>query len=140
MFIIENRGQAIHHTNYWQSDHAAAGYVYLSWNAGAARLLIPDSSTPMLKEMRGATEVIVSRGPWPEQGRAEAIELLWEDGSDTPFVIQLVAEQCDRLIPDAEQGGGFIVAAWSPAGIQGQWPGKYRRVDRLPCFQPWSDQ
>ncbi|KXL10450.1 hypothetical protein AXH19_08415 [Escherichia coli] len=44
MFFIENEGQAVAGTDYWQSVQAQAGYVYLSWNAGAARLLVPDAA------------------------------------------------------------------------------------------------
>ena len=63
MLEIRNQGQAILSTNYWDSDHAKAGYFYLSWNAGAGRLLVPDSQKATLREMKGAREVIISRGP-----------------------------------------------------------------------------
>ncbi len=35
---IKNSGQAIAETNYWQSEYANKGYVFLSWNAGAAQI------------------------------------------------------------------------------------------------------
>lgn len=140
LITINNRGQAILATDYWATPAAAAGYVFLSWNAGAGRVLIPDSRKSMLREMAGATEVIVSRGPWAEQNGREALELLWEDGSAAPFAIHLVAEQTDRLLPDTDQGGGFVIAAWTRGGLKGRWPGRYRRVDRLPCLAPWSEQ
>ncbi|HCB9920265.1 TPA: hypothetical protein M2R06_005113 [Escherichia coli] len=43
MFFIENEGQAVARTDYWQSVQAQAGYVYLSWNAGCNQVnhLIP---------------------------------------------------------------------------------------------------
>lgn len=137
MFVIQNQGQAIAATDYWQSEHARAGLLYLSWNAGCARLLVPDAAKSLLREMRHAREVIVSRGPWSGQGGREALELLWEDDSDAPFAVHLVAEQTDRLIPDTDQGCGFTVAAWSRGGLKGRWPGRYRRVDEIPCLQPW---
>lgn len=138
MLTIENQGQAIKATNYWDSEHARRGLLYLSWNAGAGRVLIPDAAKAMLRELKGASEVIVSRGPWADQGGLEAIELLWEDGSDSPFSVHLVAEQCDRLIPDYEQGGGFVVTVWTRGGIKGRWPGRYRVVESIPCLQPWA--
>ena len=61
MFFIENEGQAVAGTDYWQSVQAQAGYVYLSWNAGAARLLVPDAAKHLLREMRGAEYVITVR-------------------------------------------------------------------------------
>lgn len=89
--------------------------------------------------MRGAKEVIVSRGPWIEQSRRDALELLWEDGSDNPFAVHLVAEQTDRLIPETDQGGGFAVSAWTRDGKRGEWPGKYRVVSEIPWLKPWED-
>lgn len=68
MFEIINKGQALVSTNYWTSEHAEAGYCYLTWNAGAARILIPDAVRHLLREMKGAREVIISRGPWTDQG------------------------------------------------------------------------
>ncbi|EHV4930117.1 hypothetical protein K0P21_004677 [Escherichia coli] len=53
MFFIENEGQAVARTDYWQSVQAQARYVYLSWNAGAARLLVPDAAKHLLREMGG---------------------------------------------------------------------------------------
>ena len=137
MLTISNRGQAIVSTNYWDSEQARAGYCYLSWNAGAGRVLIPDSAKDMLRELKGAREVIVSRGPWTDQGGREALELLWEDDSDAPFSLHIVAEQTDRLLPDTDQGGGFVVTAWTRGGLKGRWPGRYRKVERLPCLDPW---
>lgn len=59
-FVFENRGQALIHTNYWDNEHATKkGFVFLIWNAGAARLLIPDLAKPLLRDMRGAHEVII---------------------------------------------------------------------------------
>lgn len=87
--------------------------------------------------MQGASDVLVSRGPWIDHGGRDAIELLWEDGSNTPFCLHLVAEQCDRLVPETEQGGGFVVAAWSRDGIEGSWPEKYRCVSKIPYLAPW---
>ena len=76
----------------------------------------------------------MSAGLWG--GRA-AVELLWEDGSEAPFCLHLVAEQTDRWLPDADQGGGFVVTAWSEDGEQGRWPGFFRRVAEIPCLAPW---
>jgi hypothetical protein len=60
---IENDGPAIRATDYWRSPFADAGFCFLSFNAGAARLLLPDSLAHVVPELRAAREVIVSRGP-----------------------------------------------------------------------------
>ncbi|MFE8034772.1 hypothetical protein [Thiohalocapsa marina] len=138
--IIQNKSQAIDWTDYWTSEHARAGLFFLSWNAGAGRLLVPDSQKRCLREMRGASQVIVSRGPWVDQGGRDALELLWEDGTDSPFAVHIVAEQTDRMIPDTQQGGGFDIAVWTRGGLKERWPGRYRVVDAIPDLRPWSEQ
>lgn len=135
--VIGNQAQQIVDTNYWETPQAASGYFYLSWNAGAARLLIPDNQKHILRETKKAKEVIISRGPWTEQGNRDAVELMWEDNSDAPFILILLAEQCDRMLPDTDQGRPFVVTAWTKAGQKARWPGKYRRVQGLPYLQPW---
>lgn len=35
----------------------------------------------------------------------DALELVFEDGSDAPFVIHMLSEQYDRLLPENNQEG-----------------------------------
>lgn len=143
MIHIENAAQRILKTNYWDSEHARSGYFFLSWNAGAGRLLVPDAQKPILVEVRSARMVIVSRGPIADPrtgGTRPALELLFEDGSDSPYAIHIVEEQTDRNLPETNQGGGFLIAAWTRNGLRQTWPGKYRAVEELPCLLPWSEQ
>ena len=63
---IENKGQRIVRTNYFDTENARSGFVYLSWNAGAGRVLLPDSRKEWLPEMNGETRY---RLAWPV-GRA----------------------------------------------------------------------
>jgi hypothetical protein len=53
---IENNGPEIAATNYYDSPNAGAGYVYLSINAGALRLLVPDSQSQLVDEVKTAFE------------------------------------------------------------------------------------
>jgi len=135
MISVVNEGQAIKHSDYWQSEQDRAGYLFLSWNAGAARLMVPDASEALLKEMHGAQYVIISKGE-PE-GRG-ALEHLFENGSDAPFVVHMLLEQSDRLLPEAEEGGDIVVTVWTRGGSQLQYPGKYRVVGTLPDLSPWQ--
>ncbi|WP_231370146.1 hypothetical protein [Thioalkalivibrio sp. ALE16] len=85
--------------------------------------------------------VIVSRGPWEpfEGGEAkDALELLWEDDSETPFALHIAIEQSDRQLPEHNQGGGFVITAWTRGGLKGRWPGRYREVEAIPHLQPWK--
>jgi hypothetical protein len=138
LLTIRNDGQEIVETSYWDSAQCKSGYCYLSWNAGAGRLLLPDALAAALTDMRAASCVIVSRGRWREQGNRDALELLFEDGTDSPYCVHLVAEQTDRLLPDTDQGGGFVIIVWTRDGAQLRLPGKYRSVASIPCLDPWQ--
>ena len=139
LITIGNNGQAIAKTNYWDMPNAKKGCFYLSWNASAARLLVPEFQKAAIAEMKTAKEIIISRGIWHPHGRA-ALELLFEDYTNSPFSIHIVTEQCDRLIPETDQGSGFVVAIWTKEGKQFECPGKYRTVDKLPCLAAWTEQ
>lgn len=139
MLEIFNKGAAILSTNYWDSEQARQGYVFLSFNAGFARVLLPDAMKSQLPEMRSATMVILSHGPWSERAGANGWELLFEDGTDAPYCLHLSEEQSDRTLPAADQGGGFWLTVWTRGGEKLRLPAKFRRVAELPCLQPWVD-
>lgn len=136
IITIENDGPKIKSTNYWESENARKGLVYLSTNAGCVRLLVPDISSGFISEMKTGKHVIMSRGPWPAAGKDDAVELLFEDFTDTPFAIHLQAGQCDML-PDGK--GGWSFAAWTREGVQVELPLKYRRVREIPWLRPWKE-
>src|SRR5690606_22796554 len=124
MISIANKGQIIAKTNFFDSQYARRGLFYLSWNAGAGRLLVPDSQKRAISEMRSAKYVIVSRGPWLEYDGADALELLFEDFSDAPYVLTIKQEACDRPLPATDQGGGFLISAWTRGGQKLCLPGR----------------
>lgn len=136
---VENDGQLIVATNYWRSDLARLGACYLSLNAGAFRLLLPDEEQHILAEVESAYEVVVSRGPWPEGGKADALELLFEEGSSHPFAIHMGVEQVDRMPLDSDADQQWIFTVWIDS--EGEplmalsLPCWYRRVQRLPCLE-----
>ena len=138
--IITNRGPDITSTDYWDSTQADNGFFYLSWNAGHGRLLVPKPHEREIKYMASASMCIVSRGLWTDQGNREAWELLFEDGSDSPYCVHLGVDMSDRLLPDSDQGGGFNITLWTRKGLQGSLPGKYRRVATLPNLDPLTEQ
>ena len=138
LIIISNRGQVVASTNYFDSANAAAGFLFLSWNAGAGRLLVPDRQKALVREMKTAQYVIVSAGPLTAQGGIPVLELLFEDSTDSPFVVQLSAKQTDRILPDRDQGGGFYISVWTRGGVKLRLPGRFRKVPEIPSLAPWS--
>jgi hypothetical protein len=98
---VGNRGEdiSLESTNYWDSEMAHRGNLFLSWNAGAGRLLVPDCLTSAIPEMLTGSVAVISRGPWPAGQKADAIEIMFEDDSDSPFCMHLSVEQCSQMLP-----------------------------------------
>lgn len=136
MIEIHNNGQDVAGTNYWDSPHAAAGYAFASWNAGALRLLLPPALLRDLPDMQTGKLVVITRGSL--QGRA-ALEVMFDDDSEEPYTLHIVAEQTDRMPPDSEHGIPIAVSAWSQAGLLHTWRGKYRVGAALPDMTPWVE-
>jgi hypothetical protein len=137
---IENHGPLLIASNFWGTEMERAGKFYLSINAGAFRLLVPRGQEPAVTEMATAQEVVVSRGPWPAEGRDEGIELLFEDGSDAPFCLHLSIESLDRLPLAEDAGREWVFTAWT-APRRGrphkalERPCWYRVVPKIPWLR-----
>lgn len=140
MLFIENDGPHIVSTNYWNSALCENGGCFLSWNGGEARLLIPPALMQYVPEIRSATQVIVSGGPWDDMGGCFAYELLFEDNSDNPFCIHIAADQqSDRRLLKTDHGRAFGLSAWTEEGRLFSLPARYRSVTKIPCLSPWND-
>ena len=142
MIEIHNHGPLILSTNYWDSELAREGKLFVSVNAGAIRILLPPQAYGWLSDMRMARECILSRGPLPEQQEAEGIEILWDDGSDSPFALHLTAASFDLLPAEPEAGREWICSTWTAKDGR---PHKslerichWRRVSKIPCLLPWQ--
>jgi hypothetical protein len=135
LITIENRGQKIKDTNYWTSDYAKSGKIFLSVNAGCIRMLIPESMFTIIPEIETGKKVIISRGPWPDMGKEDAFELMFEDYSDNPFALWVGTEQWD-LIPKKSQKWDF--SAWTQTGMFYSAKCKYRTVTKLPWLKELS--
>lgn len=132
---IRNDGPLIRETNYWSTPHAQRGMFYVSINAGAFRLLVPPSQQGTLADIRTGQYVIVTRGSW--NGR-DALELLFEDGSDSPFVLHVLAAQVDRMPARTDEGRTDLrCLIYTKTGLALDLPARYRRATRLPDLRPW---
>jgi hypothetical protein len=140
--LTENHGPLIVSSTYWDSAIEEAGKVWISVNAGTIRILVPRVVRRIINDMRNAKYVILSRGPWPDKKLDDAIELLFEDGSDEPFCLHLSPESFDNLPGEPEVGREWALSVWD---LKKGKPHKsverkchWRRVAKLPCLQPWE--
>ena len=109
------------------------------FRSGAGRLLVPDCLKSAIPEMLTGKVAVISRGPWPSGHKADALEILFDDGSDQPFSVQLSVGQCSQMLPDTDIGTDYPFTIWTRHGKAGSMTGKYRRADTLPCLKPWSE-
>jgi len=143
--VIHNAGPEIVATNFWGSELELAGEFYCSVNAGVIRLLLPvAASYGTLNDMISAEYCIISKGPWPEQKEPEAIEILFEDRSDSPYALQLAPASFDLLPGEPPEGRDWVFSLWT---FKDGHPFKlmeracyWRRVSRIPCRQAWKNE
>ncbi|WP_312918389.1 hypothetical protein [Stutzerimonas kunmingensis] len=137
MITIGNDGPLIKHTNYWQSEYFHSGYALLSWNAGVARLLLPDVLKPGLRDMKTAEHVIISCGPMLQAGGRQGLEILFDDYSDNPFTLSMSIEQALQVPADTVRDN-FRLTIWTRGGLKQSHQAMFRRVTQLPCMAPWG--
>lgn len=139
ILTIRNNGAELAETNYWQSEQAACGFLYLTWNAGCARLLVPPVAEVMLPSMTAARAVVISRGPLVTGSGVvrDALEVMFVDGVVVTLATTLSVEQSDRLPGNDPDTQSFDVAVWTARGKQVGLPGRSRLVSRLPCLETW---
>jgi len=129
---IHNDGEAIASTNYWDSPHAEAGYVFLSRQGGAVRLLIPDQLASLPQDVGEPREVLISRGPYPDGGFDDAVEVLFEDDSNAPYMM-IVPVQCTDYPPTVDEHGRVTQCTlWTREGCVGAYHAVLQTVPRLP--------
>src|SRR5262249_50192974 len=132
--LTENDGADVVSSSYWGSECDRAGEAYCSVSAGCVRVLLPTGSG-LAKELPGAQYAILSRGPWPDAGLAEGVEVLFEDHSNNPFVLHLPATSFD-VLPGEPAAGQRRRGAWGPGPPRAApLPCHWRRVPRIPWLQ-----
>jgi hypothetical protein len=119
---IKNDGPNIVETNFWDSDFAVRGLLYLSANAGVLRLLVPDSQLQYLAEMRTGRSAAIERSMFSRT----AVDIVFNDGTQTPFSVAIEPQQTDRTLKPGEA----TLAVWTRAGKQLELP---CRIQPLPA-------
>ena len=141
VLTFENSGPDLIATNFWDTPLAAAGFCFLSWRQGVARLLVPQAHVAAVREMSTGREVLMTSGTY--RGRTDCLELLWEDHSVAPFSITMSPEQLDRrgmprAVDRATTCAVYLRGFRGKPSFVGEWPVRFRRAATLPCLQSWK--
>lgn len=96
--IHNNPDGTIADTDYWQSEYNTRDLAYLSGHNLALRLLLPTSAATLwLPEIKTGKRVLIE--PAVRQGYNNHIDLVFDDGTDTPFSLCLDKDrQLDRSL------------------------------------------
>jgi hypothetical protein len=136
-----NDGPDIVSSTYWGSEMDEAGLIGSSVNAGYIRLLLPRRGGPPIKDItHGVRYVILSRGPWHARGLTDAFELIFEDGSQAPYALQLAPETFDVLPAEPEPGQAWRLSVWTEGPTKrADYEVRYRRVGFIPWLKEWPE-
>lgn len=141
--VIHNDGPKIVSTNFW--TELDRGKFLVSVNAQCFRVLTPRRKESAIGKMVTGREVIVSRGPWPQEGFTDAVEFMFTGGSASPYALYLDAESFDVLPSGADEARTDLECVVYRGDAQGRpavalrRPARYRRVPQLPCLRPWEE-
>lgn len=143
--MIQSAGQELQDTNYFESEWARLGAIFVSINAGAIRLLVPPALMRVVDEMSSAREVILTRGAVSDRkksrpGRRLALEIMFEDGSKAPLMILVGVDQVDRFpaagLPTRDDLRCLVYTRGPALALD--LPARYRERRTLPCLESWS--
>ena len=131
-----NKNGFITDTTYWDTDYCKEGYYHLVFNMGTYSLLIPENKDDLLTELTEAQSVVITRGNY--NGKSDYFEVMFEDNTETPYMILLSNEQFSRVSPLKEGWNGhFYIYVGSLNKCKRDFDKVYYRVaDTLPFCNP----
>jgi hypothetical protein len=139
--FIKNEDHKIIETNYWETTPSKKGLYYMSLNAGYYRLLVPKNNDNFEKEISTAKYAVISRGAASQLNppRPDAFEIVFEDGTDSPYAIIMTPDYWDRYPGDEDEGWNgkmAIYCNYSKEPVLEFDKVYYRKAASLPCFDP----
>lgn len=111
MIIVQNNGEELISTNYWETELALAGYFFVTANAGCLRVLVPPMHENSIQEMRTGRRVLIEPSIYEPR---VALDFIFDDGTKNPFTLSIERAMMDRRL----QPGRCTVAILSQKGKQ----------------------
>lgn len=136
---INSDGEKIVSSNYWDTSHAQQGLFYLSVNAGAFRLLIPDEWASTMPADFGRRHAIITRG-WHEVGEMMHEIMFTRDDSSRIYHEDLYEDCVDRQfsIEEAASQDRQLILYHRNCIEMIRMPVFFRAQKYLPCLEPWQ--
>jgi hypothetical protein len=124
-------------TTYWESEGCKNGAFFLAFNKGIYSLLVPEQGKAMLDGLKSLypLSVVISCGVY--NGKPGAYEIMFDDGSGTPYRLQLGGNQVLPAPEGSDTGwkGSFYIYADGLDEFSAYFRNVYFRiVDTLPCM------
>lgn len=101
-----NKEGFITDTTYWETDVCDYGKYYLVFYTNTYSLLLPDNKDDWLTEILEAETVVITRGSY--NGNDDCFEIMFEDNTETPYMIIISDEQFSRVSPLKEGWNGKL--------------------------------
>ena len=133
-----NDDERLVESNYWDSEPARRGLFYVSINAGAFRLLVPQSEEHLVCEIRTGRHAVITSGFHRLELR-NMYEIMFEDDTDTPFALWLCHGQFERVFSIADAAGEdrHMIIYTRYCVEVARMPVFFRKTETLPCLKPW---
>lgn len=138
-------GKNVSKNNFYETGWNRRGLFYCTGSCGALHLFVPEktlegpSGEQILHEFTGAEYVIAS--VCENEFAPLYLELLFEDNSQAPFVLQLTKTQvCPHLSREDDNTTDLECQIHvAPAGaVAAEFPLRIRFVGNLPYMKPWG--
>lgn len=113
LITIENDGNIIRKTNFWDTAWAKKGLFFLSGNAGAWRLLVPDKCQIQLPEMATGKYAEMELSAY---AGVPAVTIWFEDGTRSPFRLLLDLRSVNRMITPTKSRSPLLI--YTRKGLQ----------------------
>lgn len=126
IITVANAGGDIIGTDYFSSELGLAGKMFISWNKGVARFLLPSNfpnHNGVLRDLCTAKEIVIH--PFVVNGRT-FLWLIFEDRSTNPYCVWISGEAMDRNIP-TKMNFKFKFSLYTEAGKKYQVPGSFAK-------------
>lgn len=120
-------------TDYFDTQSALLGFVFLVRTKCVDHLLIPDGKLSYINEMKSSVHCLITK---VTHNGHECLEILFDDQSTTPFVLNVSLGLCSS--PLASRSAPFKLEAWTRGGKVDEWPASQRVGRQLPNLRPWK--